>query len=206
MTILKAKVSIVGERPILFNSFSADTIPLGKKEKSGVAGNDPSEWKRSVLTIPETRQLYLEPTYIFGCLRDGGKHTQVGRSTLQTKVASTLIVLDEVILLDRFLPPDDEITQDKMAPVYIDVRSVKNPATRGRNVRYRVAASNGWKTTFRLEWASTIVHRDQMASIINDAGHFVGLGDGRGIGFGRFIVEKFEIEEPEEGIKKGKKT
>lgn len=190
MAIKRATVTIMSKRPILFHSFSLDSIPLGKKERTGVAGNDPEEWKRSVL-MTKDNQLYVDQTYIFGCLRDAGKHTKVGRGSLQSKVASTLSIVDDVILLDRFVPSEDKLTQDKEEPVYLDIRSVKNPATKGRNIRYRIAASPGWKATFQIEWESTIVTPNQMQSVINDAGLFVGLGDGRSIGFGRFVVEHF---------------
>lgn len=203
MTVLKATVTIIGKRPILFHSFSVDSISLGKKEKTGVAGNDPEEWKRSVLKTKEN-QLYLDSSYIFGCLRDGGKHIQSGRGSIQPKIASTLIVLDEIILLNRFVPQEDMLTQEKEEPVYLDIRSVKNPATKARNVRYRIAASPGWKATFQIEWENTIVSRDQMKSAMESAGSFVGLGDGRSIGFGRFSVEKFEIEEEKLQPKKSK--
>jgi hypothetical protein len=196
MAILKAQIMIVGKRPILFHSFSVDSIALEKKERTGVAGNDPEEWKRSVLKTKDN-QLYVDSTYIFGCLRDGGKHIKSGRGTIQAKIASTLVVLDEIILLDRFLPSEQELTQDKTEPVYLDVRSVKNPATKGRNVRYRIAASIGWKASFQIEWENTIVSRGEMQAAMESAGSFVGLGDGRSIGFGRFVVEEFQIEEDE---------
>lgn len=191
---LIARITITGKRPILFHSFSVDTISLEKKERTGVAGNDPEEWKRSVLKTKEG-QLYVDSTYIFGCLRDGGRHIKEGRASLQAKIASTLLVLDEIILLDRFLPREEELTQDKTQPVYLDIRSVKNPNTKGRNVRYRIAASPGWKASFQIEWEGTVVARKQMESALISAGDFVGLGDGRSIGFGRFRVEKFELEE-----------
>lgn len=44
-----------------------------------------------------------------------------------------------------------------------------------------------------------------MQAAMDSAGPFVGLGDGHSIGFGRFTVEKFEIEEASEELKKGKK-
>lgn len=201
MALLKATVTIVGKRPILFHSFSVDSIPLEKQERTGVPGNDPEEWKRTVLKTKEN-QLYVGASYIFGCLRDGGKHIKAGKGNLQTKVASTLIVLDEEILLDRFVPTDEKITEDKSEPVYLDVRSVRNPSTKGRNVRYRVAASPGWKATFVIEWEGTIVSRNEMESALISAGSFVGLGDGRSIGFGRFDIEMFELEEVEQQAKK----
>jgi hypothetical protein len=203
MGLLKAKVTIVGKRPILFNSFSVESIPLGKKEKTGVAGNDPEEWKRTVLKTKDG-QLYVDASYIFGCVRDGGKHIKSGKGSIQAKVSSTLVVLDEMILLDRFMPLG-ELSQDKLEPVYLDVRSVRNPSTKGRNVRYRVAASPGWKATFEIEWEGTIVSRGEMQGAIDSAGSFVGLGDGRSIGCGRFVVEAFEISEMQPSAEKKKK-
>lgn len=193
--IVTATVTIKGIRPLLWHAFTMDAIPLEKKERTGVAGNDPEEWKRTVLVTPEN-QLYLEPTYIFGTLRDGAKHTKRGRGSIQSQVAATLQVLDEQVLIDRFLPADrDTLTTDRTAPVYLDVRSVKNPSTRGRNVRYRVAAASGWQTTFRIGWDVTIVSRLQMQAVAHDAGQLCGVGDARAIGFGRFIISDFVLSD-----------
>ena len=189
--IINATISITGIRPLLWHAFTLDAIPLKKKERTGVAGNDPEEWKRTVLATPEN-QLYLEPTYIFGALRDGAKHTKVGRGSIQSKVAATLQILDEQVLINRFLPDNrDALTTDRTAPVYIDVRSVKNPTTRARNVRYRVAARAGWQATLHICWDVTIVSRSQMQAVVYDAGQLCGVGDARSIGFGRFTVESF---------------
>jgi hypothetical protein len=112
------------------------------------------EWRSTVLKTTQ-RQLYLEPTYVFGCIRDGAKHTSAKRGTLQPKVASTLqIADDEIVLIDRWLPKGDLAPplQAENEPVYLDVRSVRNAATRGRNIRYRVAASAGWNAEFTILW------------------------------------------------------
>lgn len=202
MALHKASITITGKRPILFHHFSVDSIPLEKQERTGVAGNDPEEWKRSVLKTPDN-QLYVDASYIFGCLRDGGKHIKAGRGSIQAKVASTLVVLDEVILLNRFVPDEKKLSQDKSELVYLDVRSIRNPTTKARNVRYRIAASSGWQASFRIEWEGTIVSKTEMESALQSAGSYVGLGDGRSIGFGRFIVDKFEFFE-EQSKKKQK--
>lgn len=191
MTQVKAKVAIVGKRPLLFHKFTVDTISLERKEKTGVAGNDPEEWKRTV-SFTKERQLYMDPTYVFGSLRDAAKLTKVSKTSLQKPLVSTLEVLDNLVLLDQYLPEEKDITSSPEDPVYIDVRGVKNPGTKGRNVRYRVAAAPGWKTTFEIQWDNSIVSREQMKAILADAGSFVGIGDGRGIGMGRFNVESFE--------------
>jgi hypothetical protein len=167
---LTAQVQIEGSRPILWHAFGPDALGDGsgkRKEREGTAGNDPGEWRKTVL-MTEDRQLFLKPTYVFGCLRDGAKYTSRKRGTLQGPLSSTLQVLD--------------------------ISGVKNPATRGRNVRYRVAASIGWKCGFSIMWDQTIISRGEMESVLNDAGKLCGLGDGRSIGYGRFNVLSFEAE------------
>lgn len=196
--ILTATVTVKGTRPLLWHRFGPDALPLEKREKTGVAGNDPEEWQRTVLVTKE-KQLYLEPSYIFGCLRDGAKFTKKGKGSIQALVAATLQVVDDRVLTDRFLPND--ITTDDSLPVYLDIRSVKNPTTKARNVRYRVAASAGWATSFSIMWDSTVVSRGEMQAVVIDAGKLCGLGDGRGIGFGRFEVVSFEVREDQ--AKKG---
>lgn len=188
--ILTAQVNIVGVRTMLWHAFGPDAIPLEKQEKTGVAGNDPIEWTRTVL-MTSTRQLYVPPTYIFGCLRDAARHTKKGKGSIQSSVAATLQVVDDCILVDRFVPDPPEA--DPSQPVYIHISSVRNPATKARNVRYRIAAAPGWSLGFRIQWDKTIVSRQELESVCNDAGALVGLGDGRSIGMGRFTIQSFEV-------------
>lgn len=190
--ILTARISIIGTRPLLWHAFGPDTIPLTKRERSGVAGNDPEEWRRTVLATAEGR-LYLADTYLFGALRDGARFTRKGRGTLQPAVASTLqIAAEQILIADRTLP--DPLSTDPSQPVYLDVRSVKNPATRARNVRYRIAAAPGWRLTVPITWDKTVVSRGEMEAVVIDAGRLVGVGSGRAIGMGRFEVDAFVID------------
>jgi hypothetical protein len=192
--LVQVSVTITGTRPLLFHAFGPNTIPAnGRREREGVAGNNPNEWRKTVLCVPRTRQLYLQPSYIFGSLRDGAQHTPHKRDTLQPYVAATLQVLDSIILLDRNLPPEP-LPTDPLEPVYLDIQSVRNPATRARNVRYRVAVAPGWTCSYRLQWDKTIVSTQEMHMVAIDAGRLSGLGDGRSIGYGRFEVTAFEHE------------
>lgn len=193
--ILTATVTIQGTRPLLWHHFGPDALPLEKRERTGVAGNDPEEWKRTVL-VTKDGQLYVEPTYIFGCIRDGARHTKKGRGSIQPLVSATLQVVDDQVLVDRWMP-EGTPEADPSLPVYMDVRSVKNPATKGRNVRYRVAAAIGWTLTFHLLWDATVISRGEMQAVTVDAGRFAGLGDGRNIGFGRFEVTAFDVRSPD---------
>jgi len=224
--IIRAAITIRGVRPLLQHRFTEASLPLEKQERTGVAGNDPEEWKKSAM-VTETGQLFVDGSYIFSCLRNAAKYTKKGKGSIQTDVAATLQVLDDQILLDRFMPgypvfankegglqipriglyeagdleakfditKAEDPSRDTSAPVYLDVRSVRNPSTKGRNVRYRLAASPGWECTFKILWDKTLVNRAQMESVLNDAGVLVGLGDARAIGFGRFQTVSFEIEE-----------
>ena len=189
--IVKARVEICGKRPLLQHQFGPEALPLEKGERTGVAGNDPEEWKRTCM-VTSKGQLYVRGSYIFGMLRDAARHTKKGKGSIQALMAATLLVDEEQILLDRWMPKGGPVV-DPTQPVYIDVCGVRNPATKARNVRYRLAASAGWKATFTVLWDKTIISRDQMKAVLNDAGTLVGLADGRGVGYGRFDVTDFEV-------------
>jgi hypothetical protein len=192
--ILQAKVRIEGARPLLWHCFGPDALPLEKQERTGVAGNNPDEWKKTVLMNSE-RQLYLKPTYIFGCLRDGAKHTKRGKGSIQTMVSATLQVTDNFILIDDRFVPDEPLPVDPTLPVYLDITGVRNPSTKARNVRYRVAASAGWTCSFGLLWDKTIVSRAELEAVVTDSGRLTGVGDGRSVGYGRFEVVSFEVSQ-----------
>lgn len=190
--MLSDAIEIQGTRPLLFNRFGPNSIPLVKAERTGVAGNDPEEWKRRCCWN-EQRQLYLEAPAVFAAIRDGGRFTKKGRRTLQTEIVATLQVDEDVVLIDRFLP-EGEVPTDPMAPVWV-VRGVKMKARGSWNVRYRLAASKGWRTAFHVVWDKTILSRNELQASCIDTGRYVGIGDGRTIGFGRFDVIRFEVQD-----------
>jgi len=188
MALMYANVTVEGTKDLFFHIFTTETLSLERRERTGVAGNDPEEWKRTY-TADENGQLYVNPSYVFGCMREAAKHTKSGRGSIQSKLSATLQVLSNRIVFDRYMP--EEITQDENEPVYLDVRSVRNPSTKGRNVRYRVALSPGWQTSFEIIWDNTLVATHQIEAVLHDAGMLVGLADGRSIGYGRFEVKEF---------------
>ena len=192
--IVRARVTIRGTRPLVQHEFGPDAIPLEKGEKTGVAGNDPLEWKRSCM-VTENRQLFLKPTNIFGCIRDAAKHTKKGKGSIQPLVAATLQIEDSIVCLDRSLPegePPLKRVHDDKVPVYVYVCGVRNPSTKARNVRYRLAAAPGWQCTFTIRFDKTVVPRELMRAVLNDAGVLVGIADGRSVGEGRFEVLAYE--------------
>lgn len=191
--IIGATVTIRGYKILLWNHFGPGMLSPEKTEKEGIAGNDPTEWHRSVLAT-KSRQLYILPQAIYSCLREAAKWTKKGRFTIQSAMAATLQVEDSHVLIDRFLPKG-EPTANHDKPVHVDIQSVRNPNTHGRNIRYRIACSEGWKATFHLLWDKTVVSRNEMQAVTIDAGRLVGLGDGRKIGYGKFNVLSFKVHD-----------
>ncbi|KQL19085.1 hypothetical protein [Cytobacillus solani] len=189
MAMYRAEVEITGTRPILFNCFSPECIPLERKEKNGVAGNNPEEWKNTYKTTDEGF-LYVDGSYIHRCLINAAKFTKRG---LQSTLAATLDTLtDKLVFENRKVPNQERITTDASQEVYIDIRSVKMAKTSSRHIRYRLASSIGWKTSFSILWDSSLINKELLESVCHDAGLFVGIGDNRSNGFGRFEVNSFK--------------
>lgn len=189
---ISAKVTIEGTKPLLFHTFPIDTLSE-KKAKSGTQGSAPEEWKNTVL-MNEKRQLYVFDSYLVGAISGGAKEIKIGKGNLSKKVSSTVEVSPAKIFLDDlFVPEEKNLTKLDHEPVYLDIRAVVNPMTKGRNVRYRIAAKSGWCLSFIATWDDYIVSKDQMKVCIENGGMFAGIGDGRKIGFGKFMVTSFEL-------------
>ena len=197
----KATVSIIGTRPLQFHAFGVHALDGGRKTKTGTPGNDPDEWRKSVLATSDG-QLYLTRPYIFGCLKNGGRHEKIGRGSLLPKVAATLQVLgsDKIFVIGRKLPgPVDNIKNEDLStnpddPVYLNIAGVRNPTTKARNIRYTICCCPGWELEFHIMWDDTMIAEHSMEAVCHAAGFFEGLGDGRSIGHGRFEVKSFIIE------------
>lgn len=204
MSFKKATVSIRGVSPLIWHAFNVNAISTERKEKTGVAGNNPEEWRDTVLCDKDGR-LFITKNYIFGCLRAAAQHTKVGKGNLKSKVGATLQVLgsNDIYVSNRKLPKplqdlkSDELSTSPKSEVYLDICSVVNPSTKGRNIRYRVASSPGWILEFQIGWDTTIVGEKHMESVLKDAGTLIGLADGRSIGNGRFVVDSWKTESVE---------
>lgn len=185
-----ARITIKGSRPLLFHAFKEEVLSA-KKKTSGTQGNNPEEWKQTV-QMDEKRRLYVTSLNLFAMIKNAAKHTKIGRGTIKDKVGATLQVPPQNFYLkDLTVPADDNIDRDETKPVYLHVCSVKNPATKGRNLRYRVAANVGWELEFIIKWDERIVSEEHFRGVIEDAGILEGFMDGRNIGFGRFEVLEF---------------
>ena len=187
-----AKISVLGVKPLLFHTFPMDTLTPGKA-KSGTAGRCEQEWKSTVLMMAD-RQLYILGSYPVASIKHGGKLIKVGKSSMLKKVESCLECSDNKILIDnRFVPEEKDLTTDETQDVYLDVRSVVNPMTKGRNLRYRIAAKAGWSFTTVISWDDGAVSSETIRQCIDNGGTYEGVGDGRRIGFGRYKCTSFEM-------------
>jgi hypothetical protein len=190
-------VEVMGIRPILFHAFKIEAISALSKVKSGSAGNDPEEWKRTVLERDD--QLYIPASYWHSCLKEGAKYTKAGRGSIQKSFTSGMTMKSEISLLNCFLPKgwqemtSDQMVTDSSQDVYLDIRGVMNPNSKGRNIRYRIACREGWKTELEFLFDETIVSQSQIKKIVEDSGKIAGVGDGRVLGYGRFKTLSLKI-------------
>lgn len=204
MSIVAAKVAISGIKTLAIHHFGPDALPLEKQEKTGVAGHDPEEWRRSVL-LTKKRELFLPPTYFFGSIKEGGRHVKKGRGSIMYDIAATLQIEDDAVKIcydgePIILPESPDVVDAYSIPTeelpvsYIERIGVKNPSTKARNIRYRVAVKPGWAMNLTIMFDPTIVARTQMQQALNSAGQLVGIADGRSsIGYGRYSVTEFTV-------------
>lgn len=186
-----ATVKIKGIKPLLFHSFNESALD-NKKAKSGSAGNNPEEWKQTVI-MDDKRYLYLPASYLFASIREGGRYSKIGRGNIIKHVIASLEITPARIYLNNLQVPEErDLTRDPTKPVYLDVRSVVNPMTKGRNLRYRIGASAGWECEFLVTWDDNILSKVQMEQVTRDGGLMSGTGCGRAIGLGRFEVVEFK--------------
>jgi hypothetical protein len=189
---LSANVSIEGTGILLLHAFKKEILSE-KSAKGGTTGNYPDEWKNGVL-MNENREIYLPNTYFLAPFKEGAKYIKVGKGNLSKKLTSTLTITPQKIFLDGLkVPPDKDLLELESEPVYLDVRAVVNPMTKGRNLRYRIACKKGWSCSFIIEWDDYVISKENMKVVAENAGLFSGTGDGRSIGAGRFEIKKFEV-------------
>ncbi|MFB5619506.1 MAG: hypothetical protein ACE5RC_00035 [Nitrosopumilus sp.] len=195
----KIAIEIEGVKPFLFHKFNIESLQQLSKVKSGSAGNDPEEWKISF--FHNNGKLYIPSSYLNSALKNGAVNTKAGRGTLQKSWISAVQVEEEIIYFNREMfenweeTPADKIPVDPLNPVYVDIRMVANPNTKGRNVRYRVALASAWTLKFHLDVDDEILSVAQVKKVVIDTGKLQGIADGRTLGYGRYKLNEFEIIE-----------
>lgn len=195
---MKALVKIRGIKPFLFHKFNIESLQEMAKPKSGSSGNNPDEWRTSF--FHDDGHLYMPGSYIIAALKGGSVYTKVGRGTIQKTWISGVQVMEEKIHFSAHMPKGwqdmetKDFPQDPTLPVFLDVRMVANPNTKGRNIRYRVGMGAGWECTFNLEVDPTLLSKQQVRKVLEDTGKLNGIADGRTLGYGRFSLEQCDFE------------
>ncbi len=163
-------------------------VLMHKFIEENLSGLEPQEQAKKVAYITESGKLYAPNTWIKRSLVIAGKQIKTywsKQSRLGTPVAGGIQVLPVELFFD----------QNKYE---VDSRSVVIPATRGRIVRHRPKISN-WKLQGTLMVADSRLCKPeglkQIKEVLETAGAFVGIGDGRMEGFGRFQVTRFVTKE-----------
>lgn len=193
----KVEFKMVGKTPLLFNKFNIESVSKKVKTQSGSAGNNPEEWKNTVFT--EGKLLYIPNYYVFSNLSEGGHYVKEGRGSIKKKLMGCLLIQQDKFFLNYQLPKNmdemenEDISRDSSQNIYLDIRAVKNPMTKGKNVRYRVALCPGWETVISAEWDDTVISKDGIRQAIECAGKFVGIGDARLLGYGRYTCEDIKF-------------
>lgn len=193
-----ANVKIKGIKPFLFHKFNIESLSASSKVKEGTTGNNFNEWKNSF--FHNGLNLYMPSAYMFAALKNGAVNTKVGRGTIQKTLISAITLLDERIYFNRNIWEGWEETEfeniptDSSQDVYVDIRMVSNPNTKGKNVRYRLAMSPGWECEFAFEFDDTIISQAQIKKVCEDTGKLQGIADGRTLGYGRFEVDEISFD------------
>ncbi len=193
----KATFDVIGTKIYLYNKFNIEVLTNTKKVKEGSAGNNHQEWKNGVWA--DGKRLFIPNYYFQSCIVKGGKYVKAGRGTISKNLASALEIPENKFYLNRELPKNiedlsiEDLGTDSSREIYVDIRMVSNPNTKGKNARYRLALLPGWKTKVTILWDDTVCSKDQVFNAIEAAGKYEGVGDGRAIGYSRFMVENFEL-------------
>lgn len=193
----KAKFTVRGTTIYLYHKFNLEALTNTKKPKEGSAGNNPAEWKTTAWI--HDKQFFIPGYYFFSSIIQGGKYVKVGRGTISKQLPGIFSVLDERVMIDRFIPKDieelelEDLGTDSSQNVFVDIRMVANPNTKGRNARYRIALRPEWRGTVHIEWDDTVFSKSQIHDALIAAGKYSGVGDGRAIGYSRYAVEDFEV-------------
>lgn len=175
MALENAKVTIEGTSALLMHRFPLEEIEAiekkPKEEQAEIAAYRDPDGKLYVPSVCIQRSFIGAATY----------QKFKGNLTLMKPAAACLLVTPERVLL----------LSNKGNPGYtIDSRAVVIPRTKGRIIRHRPRIDE-WKLRFELEWDDTLLKKEQVRRIVDDAGKRTGLLDFRPATkgpFGRFVV------------------
>jgi len=155
--------------------------PQTKRKGGSAVHGDKDEWKKTIY-YDEQHGVYLPAINMEACMKEAAKQFKIGRGTATKYINSGVFCTEEHLPL--YINGTIIKTLDDPR-ITIDKRTIKNPNTKGRQVRYR-AKFNQWTTEFQLMvTADDYIDKKLLTEIIKYGGNFIGIGDFRPR-FGRY--------------------
>jgi len=174
------KVKIVGIKPLLMNKPNLTTTEGKKRRRSEIP--DPESEAKSRLYLDKKGNIVIPSLNVKACIRSAGRNYKVPQ---RKATYASMIRAGLDIEPSPYIP----LIHDSWE---IDIRPVVVQGNRILRARPRF---DKWALEFRIiNRDPTILHRDMVKQILEDAGKYYGLGDYRPE-FGLFKVEMFKIVE-----------
>jgi hypothetical protein len=136
-----------------------------------------------------TQEVYFSPLVMTACAREATRTVNRKQRPQMIALAESLSVLQERLIIERSVP--ETPTDDSRAIAYRLAESTLRSAS--SNKRAYVAAEE-WHIIFRIQWDETIANYHDVRALLDYIGKWIGIGNGRMSGYGRFRVHTFSIE------------
>jgi len=171
------KVKLKSDGPLLMHA-----LPQGPQEKIRDSGKefDPKEEVERALYKDKNGRIYFPARWIKGCLENAAKGVRKGRVDLRSKV------IQAVSISPAFIYPT------KLSDYVIDQQYVR---LMGRNLILRSRPRfDEWEIEFEINFDEELIGAEDIRKLLERGGKFIGIGDGRKIGYGRFVIKEFKVE------------
>jgi len=189
------QIEISGLSPMLHHSSAGIGMDKesGKKKGGEAINGDPEEWRKSVY-FDDNEGVYFPSLNIEACLVEASKNFKVtGRATATKYFKSSISINEDMVpffVNGKKISSLEDIAQGKDG-CQVFKMSVRNPATRMRNTRYRARFDN-WSCKFNiLVLTDDYIPQARLKEVLEYAGMYVGLGDFRPR-FGRFLLKSIK--------------
>ncbi len=104
-------------------------------------------------------------------------------------LVASLLVLEERLVIERSAP--NSPIPDSLRGVYRLAEGTSRKATRTGDDR---VAAKEWNMSFRIQWDEMPASHYDVQALLEFIRKWVGIGGGRSLGYGRFVVHAFSIE------------
>ncbi len=178
-----ARVTVVGEAPLLFHAWNSESVDAKSAAKKGSAAKKEDDVESYVYRNADGH-LCLPGANLAAAIHEAAKYRQDPRSP---RKSARDLYRAGVIPLDILTPFEPKVsTWD-----YMDRRRVR--VQQAAVTRSRPAMTEGWRATFSLRvLLPQYIDEQSLHEVLRDAGSFVGLCDFRPT-YGRFRIDHFEV-------------